>query len=93
MINSGIDRISDSFICGGLFNQYSHDIVNYNIKTQLGFNELGVDEISRIKGVDKGAINSVIILKKNINNNTINQNNFIVITAGNEQCIKTYECK
>ena len=93
LINSGIDRISDSFICGGLFNQYSHDIVNYNIKTQLGFNELGVDEISRIKGVDKGAINSVIILKKNINNNTINKNNFIVITAGNEKCIKTYEYK
>ena len=91
LINSGIDHISDSFICGGLFNQYSHDIVNYKIKTQLGFNELGVDEISRIKGVDKGAINSVIILKKNIYDNTINQNNFIVITAGNGQCIKTYD--
>ena len=90
LINSGIDQISDSFICGGLFNRYSHDIVNYNIKAQLGFNELGIDEISRIKGADKGAINSVIILKKNINNNSINQNNFIVITAGNEQCIKIY---
>ena len=90
LINNGIDHISDSFICGGLFNQYSHDIVNYNIKTQLGFNELRFEEISRIKGVDKGAINSVIILKKNIYDNTINQNNFIVITAGNEQCIKTY---
>ena len=90
LINSGIEYISNGFICGGLFDQYNHDIVHYNTKTQLGFSELVVNEISRIKETDRGAINSVIILKKNIHEKSCNQKNIVVITGGNESFIKTY---
>ena len=90
VINSGIKDISNGFICAGLFNQSSYDIVHYNAKNHLGFNELTVKEISRIKDTSKGAINSVIFLKKNEFDETLNQNNMIVVIGGNDQCIKTY---
>ena len=90
LVNSGIEYISNGFICGGLFNQYNHDIVHFNSKTQLGFSELVVNEISRIQETDRGAINSLIILKKNINDNSCNQKNVVVITGGNEGFIKSY---
>ena len=90
VINSGIKDISNGFICAGLFNQSSYDIVHYNAKNHLGFNELTVKEISRIKDTSKGAINSVIFLKKNEFDDTLNQNNMIVVIGGNDQCIKTY---
>ena len=93
LVNSGIQYISNGFICGGLFNQYDHDIVHYNSKTQLGFSELVINEISRIQEVDRGAINSLIILKKNIYDNSCEQNNVVVITGGNEGLIKTYNEK
>ena len=50
-----------------MFNQYIHDIVYMNSKAQLGFNELVSNEISRIQEADIGAINCLVILKKNIN--------------------------
>ena len=90
VINSGIKDISNGFICAGLFNQSTYDIVHYNAKNHLGFSELTVKEISRIKDTSKGAINSVIFLKKNLFDETMNQNNMIVIIGGNDQCIKTY---
>ena len=64
IINSGIKNISNGFICGGLFNQNNCDIVHYNTKNHLGFSELIINEVSRIKETSKGSINSVIFLKK-----------------------------
>lgn len=90
IINSGMSNISNGFICGGLFNQFSYDIVHYNTKSQLGFNELVVNEVSRIKGTNKGTINSIIFIKKNVSDESFNQKNIIIITAGNEQTIKTF---
>ena len=49
-----------------MFNQYIHDIVYLNSKTQLGFNELVSNEISRIQEADIGAINCLVILKQNM---------------------------
>ena len=90
LVNSGIEHVSNGFICGGLFDQYNHDIVHYNTKTQLGFNEIVVNEMGRIKETDKGTLNSVIFLKKNINDNSCNQKNIVIITGGNEEVIKEY---
>ena len=90
LFNSGIDHVSNGFLCAGLFGQHSHDIVHYNTKNQLGFCEFVVNEISRIQEADKGPINSVIFVKRNIADNSYDQNNLVVITAGNEQYIKTY---
>ena len=50
-----------------MFNQYIHDIVYLNSKTQVGFIELVSNEISIIQEADIGAINCLVILKKNIN--------------------------
>ena len=90
IINSGMRNISNGFICGGLYNQYSYDIVHYNAKSQFGFNELIVNEVSRIKETSKGAINSIILIKKNTYDESFKQNNMLVITGGNDQSIKTY---
>ena len=64
IINSGIHYLSNGFICAGLFNQFSYNLVHYNAKSQLGFSELVVNEISKIKETGKNAINSILILKK-----------------------------
>ena len=90
MINSGINHLSNGFICGGYFNHNNHDIVHYNSKNQLGFNELVVNEVSRIQQTDTGDINSLIIIKKNIYDDSCDQKNVIVVTGGNEGNIKTY---
>ena len=90
IINSGIKNISNGFICGGLFNQNNYDIVHYNTKSHLGFSELIINEVSRIKETSKGSINSVIFLKKNPFDEAYNQKNMIVIIGGNDQLIKTY---
>lgn len=52
-INSGMHYISNGFICAGLFNQSSYNLVHYNTKSQLGFSELVVNEISKIKDIGK----------------------------------------
>ena len=90
LFNSGIDHISNGYICAGLFNQYNYDLIHYNTKAQIGFSEIVVNEISRIEEIDKGPINSVIFLKKNVNDKSYDQKNIVVITGGNEQNIKTY---
>ena len=90
LINSGMTNISNGFICGGLFNQYTFDLVHYNTKSHLGFNELVVNEVSRIKDTSKGAINSIIYIKKNLSDESFNQKNIIIVTGGNEQTIKTF---
>ena len=90
IINSGMKTISNGFICGGLFNQDSYDIVHYNTKNHLGFTEIVIDEVSRIKDAGKGPINSIIFLKKNIYDDSCNQKNLVIITGGNDQCIKTF---
>ena len=89
LINSGMTNISNGFICGGLFNQYTFDLVHYNTKSHFGFNEL-VNEVSRIKDTSKGAINSIIYIKKNLSDESFNQKNIIIVTGGNEQTIKTF---
>ena len=90
IINSGIMNNSNGFICGGYFNQSSYDIVHYNTKCQLGFSELVVNEVSRINHASNSEINSIIFLKKNIYDESLNPKNIIVIIGGNEECIKTY---
>ena len=90
LFNTGIDHVSNGFICGGLYNQNNYDIVHYNIKTQSGFIEFALNEISRIKKIEKGTINSVIFVKKNIKNKSLDQNNIVVISTGNQQTINFY---
>ena len=90
IINSGISKLSNGFICGGLFNQCSYDLVHYNTKKHLGFSEIVINEISRIQEAGKGPINSIIIVKKNSNDKSYDQKNLVLITASNDQSIKSY---
>ena len=90
IINSGILNTSNGFLCGGYYDDSTYDIVHYNTKNQLGFSELVVNEISRIKDASKKEINSILFLKKNVKNESFDPKNLIVITGGNEECIKTY---
>ena len=90
VINSGMHYLSNGFICAGLFNQFSYNLVHYNAKNQLGFSELVVNEISKIKEIGKSAINSVLILKKNYKDDSCNQKNIVLITAGNDQNVNSY---
>jgi hypothetical protein len=90
IMNSGISKISNGFICGGLFNQCSYDLVHYNTKKHLGFSEIVINEISRIEEAGKGPINSIIIVKKNNNDKSYDQKNLVLITASNDQSIKSY---
>ena len=82
--------LSNGFICAGLFNQFSYNLVHYNAKNQLGFSELVVNEISKIKEIGKSAINSVLVLKKNYKDDSCNQKNIVLITAGNDQNVNSY---
>jgi hypothetical protein len=90
VINSGMHYLSNGFICAGLFNQFSYNLVHYNAKNQLGFSELVVNEISKIKEIGKSAINSVLVLKKNYKDDSCNQKNIVLITAGNDQNVNSY---
>ena len=90
IINSGINYPSNGFICAGLFNQFSYDLVHFNTKSQLGFNELTVDPISKITQISKSAINSILFLKKDNKDESCNQKNVVLITAGNDQNVVTY---
>jgi len=90
IINSGMHYLSNGFICAGLFNQFSYNLVHYNAKNQLGFSELVVNEISKIKEIGKSAINSVLVLKKNYMDDSCNQKNIVLITAGNDQNVNSY---
>ena len=90
VINSGINYSSNGFICAGLFNQFNYDLVHYNTKSQLGFNELTVREISKIEKASKSAINSILFLKKNNKDDSCNQKNIVLITAGNDQNVVSY---
>jgi len=89
-INSGMHYISNGFICAGLFNQSSYNLVHYNTKSQLGFSELVVNEISKIKNIGKSAINSILLLKKDLKDDSCNQKNMVIIAAGNEQKVCSY---
>ena len=89
-INSGMHYISNGFICAGLFNQSSYNLVHYNTKSQLGFSELVVNEISKIKDIGKSAINSILLLKKDLKDDSCNQKNMVIITAGNDQNVCSY---
>ena len=82
--------MSNGFICAGLFNQSSYNLVHYNAKSQLGFSELVVNEVSQIKDTGKSAINSILILKKNVKDDSCNQKNMVIITAGNDQNVCSY---
>ena len=89
-INSGMHYISNGFICAGLFNQSSYNLVHYNTKSQLGFSELVVNEISKIKDIGKSAINSILLLKKDLKDDSCNQKNMVIIAAGNDQNVCSY---
>ena len=71
-------------------NQFNYDLVHYNTKSQLGFNELTVREISKIEKASKSAINSILFLKKNSKDDSCNQKNIVLITAGNDQNVVSY---
>ena len=90
VINSGINYSSNGFICAGLFNQFNYDLVHYNTKSQLGFNELTIKEISKIEQASKSAINSILFLKKNNKDDSCVQKNIVLITAGNDQNVVSY---
>jgi hypothetical protein len=89
-INSGMHYMSNGFICAGLFNQSSYNLVHYNAKSQLGFSELVVNEVSQIKDTGKSAINYLLIFKKNVKDDSCNQKNMVIITAGNDQNVCSY---
>ena len=90
VINSGMHYISNGFICAGLFNQFSYNLVHYNAKSQLGFSELVVNEITKIKDVGKNAINSILFLKKNLKDESCNQKNIVLVMAGNDKNVVSY---
>lgn len=87
IINSGYKFYSNSILCCGLFNNFSNDLVLYNVVSQGGHNKFNLIEIQRISDADRSAINSVQLWKKkNVNDSSA----FIVITGGNEKKLKTY---
>ena len=87
IINTGYKFYSNNIICSGLFRQYSNDIVSFNIINQGGYNKFNLMESFKISDVDKGAINSILLLKKSNGND---QSSFFMVTGGNEQRIKVY---
>ena len=87
ILNTGYQFYSNNILCTGLFNNYSNDLVLYNVITQGGHNKFNLIEVQRISEADKSAINSVVLTKrKNINDTS----GFMVITGGNEKKLKTY---
>ena len=90
LINTGISELSNGFILAGFFGHCSYDVAHFNAKSQLGFSELLVNEIARIKEASKASIKSLILVKKNIYDNTNNQKNIVLITSGTERSIRTF---
>ena len=87
IFNTGYKFYSNSIICSGLFRQYSNDLVLFNIINQGGYNKFNIMEKFRLSEVDKGTINSIILLKKtHVNDPT----SFIMVTGGNERKLKVY---
>ena len=93
VINSGMNYISNGFICAGLFNQSSYNLVHYNANSQLGFSEITVNEISKIRGTGKNAINALLFLKKDTKVDTYNQKNIVLITGGIDKNLYSYSEK
>ena len=88
--NSGMHHISNGFICAGLFNRCSYNIVHYNAKCQLGFSELVVNEVHSIKETGKSSINSILFFKKDKKDESCNQKNIVMITSSNNENICSY---
>lgn len=87
IINSGYQFYSNNILCCGLFNNYLNDLVMYNVVSKGGHNKFNLEESFKISEADKSAINSILIIKKK---NIKNSSEFIMITGGNEQKLKTY---
>ena len=87
IINSGYRFFGNNIVCCGLFNNYSNDIVLYNVLSQGGHNKFNLIETHRISEADKSAINSIIFYKKK---SAGNNSGFIMVTGGNEKKLKTY---
>ena len=78
---------SNSIICSGLFKQYSNDLVLFNVINQGGYNKFNIMENFRLSEVDRGTINSILLLKKaHVNDTTA----FVMVTGGNERKLKVY---
>ena len=88
IVNTGVKFFSNSIICSGLFKQYSNDLVLFNIINQGGYNKFGLREIFRLSEVDKGSINSLVLLKKANSNDS---SGIVMITGGNEKVLKVYD--
>ena len=64
ILNTGYQFYSNNILCTGLFNNYSNDLVLYNVITQGGHNKFNLIEVQRISEADKSAINSVVLTKR-----------------------------
>ena len=88
LVNTGVKFFSNSIIGSGLFKQYSNDLVMFSIINQGGYNKFGIREIFRLTEVDKGSINSLLLMKKaNVNDSS----GIVMITGGNEKILKVYD--
>ena len=88
LVNTGVKFFSNSIIGSGLFKQYSNDLVMFSIINQGGYNKFGIREIFRLTEVDKGSINSLLLMKKaNVNDSS----GIVMITGGNEKVLKVYD--
>ena len=87
VVNSAYQFYSNNIVCCGLFNNYSNDIVLYNVLSQGGHNKFNLVETQRISEADKSAINSISFYKKK---NANNPSAFVMVTGGNEKKLKTY---
>ena len=87
IINTGNKFYSNSIVCSGLFRQYSNDLVLFNITNQGGYNKFNLLENFRLSEVDRGSINSIVLLKKaNVNDSS----GIIMVTGGTEKKLKVY---
>ena len=84
IINSGYRFYANNIVGCGLYNNYSNDIVFYNILSQNGYNKFNLIETYRMVEADRSAINSILLFKKK------NSNEFVMVTGGNEKKLKIY---
>ena len=87
IVNTGLNFYTNSIICSGLFKQYSNDLVIFNIINQGGYNKFNLMENFRLSEVDRGSINSILLLKKA---NANDSSGIILVTGGNEKKLKVY---